>query len=288
MDVKKLTISESAYPSLLRDIAGPPQQLFYRGAEPAAWLEKPRVAIVGSRAVSPYGTQVTAQLARELAERGIVIVSGLALGVDGIAHQACLDAGGTTVAVLANGLDKIYPSTHTRLGERILQQGGTIMSEYPEGTPGHKSNFIARNRIVAGISHALLITEAAEKSGTLHTARFAMEQGRDVLVVPGNITSPGSAGTNNLIKAGAIPVTGVEDILYALGVTGSTHTAQVRKRGDNAEEQAIITLLYQGITDGHALLTQSNLPAVQFNQALTMLEISGKIRALGSNQWGIA
>jgi DNA processing protein len=162
------------------------------------------------------------------------------------------------------------------------------MSEYPEGTPGYKPHFIARNRIVAGISHALLITEAAEKSGTLHTARFAMEQGRDVLVVPGNITSPGSAGTNNLIKSGAIPVTNVDDILYALGVTDSTHAAQVRKRGDNAEEQAIITLLYAGISDGHALLTQSNLPATQFAQALTMLEISGKIRALGNNQWGIA
>jgi DNA processing protein len=286
MNVKKLTIQDNAYPNLLRDIAGPPQELFYLGADPSEWIDRPRVAIVGSRAVSAYGKQVTALLARALAERGIVIVSGLALGVDGIAHQACLEAGGTTVAILANGLDRIYPATHTALGKRILGQGGTIMSEYAAGMPGFKYNFIARNRIVAGLSQALLITEAAEKSGTLHTAKFALEQGRDVLAVPGNITSPGSAGTNQLIKTGAIPVTSVDDVLYALGVD-HTHAATVRKRGDTAEEQAIISLLYQGISDGHALLVQSGLPATGFSQALTMLEISGKVRALGNNAWAV-
>lgn len=286
MTVKKLTLQDNAYPSDLRDIAEPPQILHYLGADPSLWLDKPRVAIVGSRAVSPYGKQVTAKLARELAERGVVIISGLALGVDGIAHEACLEAGGTTVAVLANGLDKIYPATHTQLAKRILDHGGTIMSEYAAGMPGFKYNFIARNRIVAGLAQALLITEAAEKSGTLHTAKFALEQGRDVLAVPGNITSPGSAGTNQLIKTGAIPVTSVDDVLYALGID-SVHAAQVRKRGSNAEEQAIISLLYEGISDGHALLTQSGLPATGFNQALTMLEISGKVRALGNNAWAI-
>lgn len=286
MKVKNLTIHNNAYPSALKATPGAPEQLFYLGAEPASWLERPRVAVVGSRGVTAYGHQVTAQLAGELAERGIVIVSGLALGVDGIAHQACLEAGGTTVAVLANGLDKIYPASHTQLARRILEQGGSIMSEYPAGTPALKQHFIARNRIVAGLAQALLITEATQKSGTLHTARFALEQGRDVLVVPGNITSPNSVGTNNLIRAGATPVTSVADVLYALGAE-HLPTEPVRRRGETAEEQTIIDLLYAGIADGYELLAQAELAPVQFNQTLTMLEISGKIRPLGNNQWSL-
>jgi DNA processing protein len=286
MKVKNLTINDSAYPSKLRDIPSPPKELFYIGAEPASWLDRPKVAIVGSRGVSAYGQQVTAQLATELTERGVVIVSGLALGVDGIAHQACLKAGGTTVAVLANGLEKIYPASHTQLGLSILEQGGTIFSEYEAGMPGFKQNFIARNRIVAGLSDALLITEATDRSGTLHTAKFALEQGRDVLAVPGNITSPNSVGTNNLIKSGATPVTGIDDIMYALDAR-HLPVEKVRRRGDTAEEQTVIDLLYKGTSDGHELLVRSELPPVQFNQVLTMLEISGKVRALGNNHWAL-
>ncbi|HSX42478.1 MAG TPA: DNA-processing protein DprA [Candidatus Saccharimonadales bacterium] len=287
MDVKKLTVDDSAYPSPLRELADAPDTLFYRGADPAGWIGQPRVAIVGSRAVSAYGKSVTAKLARELAERGVVIISGLALGVDGIAHEACLEAGGTTVAVLANGLDRIYPATHTRLAQRILDQGGTIMSEYAAGMPGFKWNFIARNRIVASLAQALLITEAAEKSGTLHTAKFALEQGREVLAVPGNITSPGSAGANNLIKSGAAPVTSVEDIVYALGLTTAHAQEQPRAKGSNPEEQSLLDLLAKGISDGHDLLIRSQLAASAFSQALTMLEISGKVRALGNNHWAL-
>jgi DNA processing protein len=286
MKVKKLTIDDSAYPSRLRDIPSPPKELFYLGGDPSEWLSRPKVAIVGSRGVTPYGQQVTSRLSRELAEHGVVIVSGLALGVDAIAHEACLEASGITVAILANGLDKIAPATNRHIGERILEQGGTILSEYPAGTPVFKTNFVARNRIVAGLSDALLITEATEKSGTLHTARFALEQGRDVLVVPGNITSPNSVGTNRLIKSGAIPVTCVDDILYTLGAS-HLPVEKVRRKGDTTEEQALLNLLYAGVSDGHELLTQSQLAAVQFNQALTMLEISGKIRALGNNHWSL-
>jgi DNA processing protein len=160
------------------------------------------------------------------------------------------------------------------------------MSEYAAGMPGFKYNFIARNRIVAGLADALLITEAAEKSGTLHTAKFALEQGRDVLAVPGNITSPGSTGTNNLIKTGATPVTSVDDVLYVLGLH-HPHAATTQRKGSSTEEQALIDLLYSGVSDGHELLTRSQLPAPQFSQALTMLEISGKIRALGNNTWAV-
>ena len=285
MEVKKLTLQQNAYPSRLREIAGPPNELYYIGTDPSEWLTRPRVAIVGSRHVSPYGQQVTAQLARELAEKGVVIISGLALGVDGIAHQACLDAGGTTVAVLAGGVDKLQPATNEHIGRRLLKQGGTVLSEYPVGTTPYPSNFIARNRIVAGLADALLITEAAERSGTLHTARFAMEQGRDVFAVPGNITSPGSAGTNNLIKSGAMAVTSVDDILFALGLELAGSTG--KHRGANADEQALINLLEQGITDGHELLAQTQLAPALFSQTLTMLEIGGKIRALGSNHWAL-
>ena len=234
--------------------------------------------------MSPYGRAVTEQLAGQLAERGITIVSGLALGVDAIAHEAALKHGGLHLAVLANGLDEIYPASNTNLAKRLLEQGGAIISEYPVGTPSLKQNFIARNRIVAGLSNALLIIEATDKSGTLHTARFALEQGRDVLVVPGNITSPNSVGCNQLIKSGATPVTSVDDILFALGAKNLASTSYVHK-GDTADEQAILDLLYNGVSDAHDLLAESKLDPTVFTQTLTMLELSGKIHPLGNNHW---
>lgn len=286
MKVKNLSINDSAYPSKLRNIPTPPKELFYIGADLSDWLERPKVAIVGSRGVTPYGRQVTAQLARELAEHGVVVISGLALGVDGIAHEAALEAGGTTIAVLPCGLDQIYPATHTQLARRILERGGTLITEYEGSMPGLKQNFIARNRIVSALSNALLITEAAQKSGTLHTARFALEQGIDVLAVPGNITSPTSIGTNNLIRSGAACITCVDDVLHALGAR-HLPAEPVKRRGDTAEEQAILDLLYSGVSDGHELLVQVGQPAEQFTTTLTMLELSGKVRALGNNHWGL-
>ena len=284
MKVKKVTINDGSYPSTLREIASPPKELYYLGAEPAVWLSRPRVAIVGSRSATAYGRAVTEQLAKQLAERGITIISGLALGVDAVAHEAAIKAGGIHLAVLANGLDKIYPASNTSLARSLLAAGGALISEYPEGTPSYKQQFIARNRIVAGLADALLITEASEKSGTLHTARFALEQGRDVLVVPGNITSPNSVGCNNLIRSGAIPVTSVEDVLFAIGADNLAETLSVHI-GDNADEQSILNLLYNGTSDGHELLVASGLSADTFSQTLTMLELSGKIHALGNNHW---
>ena len=284
MQVKKVSIHNEAYPAPLRDIASPPKQLYYLGVEPETWLERPRIAIVGSRNVTPYGRLVTERFATELAERGFTIVSGLALGIDAIAHTAATKSPGRHLAVLANGLDKIYPASNTELARTLLRQGGAIISEYPEGTPSYKQQFVARNRIIAGLSDALLITEASEKSGTMHTARFALEQGRDVLVVPGNITSPNSVGCNNLIRAGATPVTSVEDILFAMGVESLTTTTTVYS-GDTAEEQTLLDLLYTGMSDGHELLKASGLATDLFSQTLTMLELGGKIHALGNNHW---
>lgn len=284
MKVKNLKQDNPAYPSVLSTISSPPKQLYYIGAEPDQWLLRPRVAIVGTRGITAYGRQVTEDLSRSLAEKGITIVSGLALGVDAAAHQAAVSVGGLHIAVLAGGLDQIYPASNTQLAKRLLERGGVIISEYENGAPHFKQNFIARNRIVSGLADVLLITEATERSGTMHTARFALEQGRDVLVVPGNITSPNSIGCNNLIKAGAQPVTCVEDILHALGADNLATTVTIHI-GDTAEEQAILDLLYQGISDGHELLVGSTIQAELFTQTLTMLELSGKIRPLGNNHW---
>jgi len=284
MKVKKLTIDDPAYPSVLRTIANPPKELYYLGAEPDQWLLRPRVAIVGTRGITTYGRQVTEDFARSLAEKGVTIVSGLALGVDAVAHQAAVSVGGLHIAVLAGGLDQIYPASNTQLAKRLLERGGAIISEYAEGTEHFKQNFIARNRIVSGLADVLLITEATERSGTMHTARFALEQGRDVLVIPGNITSPNSIGCNNLIKAGAQPVTCVEDILHALHADNLATTETVHI-GDTAEEQSILDLIYQGVSDGHELLVGTNIQPELFTQTLTMLELSGKIHPLGNNHW---
>lgn len=273
-------------PECLKLIASPPKQLFYRGARLEELLARPRLAVVGSRRVTAYGRQVTTELVSRLAEQGIVIVSGLAIGVDALAHQAALEAGGLTIAVLPGGIDEPYPATNRRLSRQIVDQGGALVSEYEPGVINFKTNFIARNRLVAGLSQAVLITEAAQKSGSLHTARFALEQGKDVLVVPGNINSLTSIGANNLIKAGATVVTDYRDVLHALKLKDHRTTAR-EVRGRNAQEQAVLDLMLQGVNDGDELLAKSDLSAAEFSQVLTMLEIGGKIRPLGGNQWSI-
>ncbi len=249
-------------------------------------LMRPRLAIIGSRSVSIYGRQVTTKLAGQLAEQGIVIISGLALGVDAIAHQATLDAGGLAVAVLPSPVDHPYPASNINLANRILEQGGAIISEYADIEYSFKSNFVARNRLVAGLAQAILITEAALKSGSLHTARFALEQGKDVLAVPGNITSVSSVGANNLIKAGAVPVTSYKDVLQVMNLKPH-HSKPQHTTGRNANEQRIIDLILQGKNDGEELLKLSQLTVSEFNQALTMLEIGGLLRSLGANQWSL-
>ncbi|HSX08109.1 MAG TPA: DNA-processing protein DprA [Candidatus Saccharimonadales bacterium] len=282
----QITKADAGYPAVLGTIHSPPAQLYIRGGELQTYMQRPRLAVVGSRKISAYGKAVTAQLVSKLAACGVVIVSGLAFGVDAIAHRAALEAGGLTIAVLACGVDRIYPASHHRLGEAILAQGGAILSEYPPRTVAYKDQFVARNRIVSGLSDGVLITEAALKSGSLHTARFALEQGREVLAVPGNITSEVSIGTNNLIKAGATPVTSLDDILHALGWEYLQASNKAVLRGSTPEEQTVLNLLAAGATEGAELLAKSELSIQAFNQTLTMLEITGKIRALGNNQWG--
>ncbi len=280
-----LTLKNSEIPDSLQHIPQPPKVLHVLG-ELSPLLDMPKVAIVGSRKVTPYGRHVTQKLAGELARAGVVIVSGLALGVDSIAHEACLEAGGKTIAVLPTGLDNIYPSSHRGLAQQIIEQGGALISEYNLGTPGYKQNFIERNRLVSGISDGVLIPEAAIKSGTLHTANFALDQGITVMAVPGNITSDTSSGTNSLLKSGAVLVTEVDDIFQALKLDKPGQQKQLPLAA-NQEEQAILDLISMGISDGSLLLVQSGLGPSIFNQTLTMLEITGKIKALGAGNWGL-
>lgn len=280
-----LTLKNSTIPKVLQAIPQPPKMLYVLG-DLDLLIPTPKVAIVGSRKVTSYGRYVTHKLAYELAREGVVIVSGLALGVDSIAHEACLEAGGKTIAVLPTSLDNIYPSSHRGLAKRIVEQGGVLISEYKSGTPGYKQNFIERNRLVSGISDGVLVPEAAIKSGTLHTASFALDQGKTVMAVPGNINSDTSAGANSLLKSGALLITETEDVLLALKIEKRGHQKQL-PLASNQEEQAILDLLASGITDGSELLGSSGLRASEFNQTLTMLEISGKIKALGAGNWGL-
>lgn len=288
MKINKVSFDSEQFPKKLLALADAPKELYVLGGDLGELLSRPAVAIVGSRKVSSYGQQVTAKLAGELARAGVVIVSGLAVGVDGIAHRAALEAGGLTIAVLPSSLDQIYPATHRQLARHIIGKGGALVSEYPEGTAiAFKSNFIARNRIVSGLSNAVLITEAAEKSGTLHTADFALQQGIEVLAVPGNVTSETSKGTNNLIKSGATMVTSVDDIFHALGIKPANKQKNKAPTGNSPEEQALLDLLFAGTHAGEELLVASKLDVRQFNQTLTMLEIRGHIRPLGNNHWSL-
>lgn len=286
MNCNTVKLIDEKIPEVLREIGSPPRQLFCRGTPLDDLIKRPRVAIVGSRGPSVYGRQVTAQLARELAEQGVVIVSGLAFGVDALAHLAALEAGGPCIAVLPGPVDDIYPRSNQRLANQILEQGGTLVSEAGSGEVTYKQKFIARNRLVSGLAQAILVTEATLDSGSRHTADFAVRQGRILLAVPGNINSDLSAGPNKHLKSGAIPVTELGDILKALKLKFHEMPAQ-QVRGDNPAEQAILDLLLSGLTTGDELLSNSGLDTSQFNQTLTMLEITGKIRPLGSNHWSL-
>ncbi len=282
MKSKTVTLEGKQIPECLRSIPSPPKKLYIRG-DLESILDRPLLAVVGSRKVSHYGREITSRLVREVAGKGVGIVSGLALGVDGLAHTAALEMNAPTIAVLPSGPDEIYPRSHFHIGKQILEQGGAFLSEYPDGTPPLLHHFTERNRLVSGLADAVLITEAAAKSGTMHTANFALEQGKTVLAVPGNITSELSTGTNNLIKSGAIAVTNAEDILLALGI--DSNRKQTELFGDTPEETLLLQLLQSGTSDIHELQKASKLTASTFNQTLTMLEINGKIRSHGGGHW---
>ncbi len=284
MKVNRLKLNDPSYPDVLRTIPSAPKELYFVGTPPVEWLGRPRLAVVGSRKASPYGREVTKRLAGELAEQGIVIISGLALGVDSIAHQAALDSQGLTAAVLPTSLDTIYPASHVGLAKRIIDSGGTLISEYPPASIAFKQNFIARNRIVSGLANGLLITEAAAASGSLHTARFALDQGKIVMAVPGNITSPGSEGTNSLIKSGALPVTSAEDIFFALNIKPGKKQ-DVRPFRGSPKEKRVLELIIGGTGSQEELATSLGIDGAELGSILTILEINGYIRPAGGGFW---
>lgn len=282
MKINTFSPDKSEYAQVLTTIAKPPKTLDYIGKLPETRLAS--VAIVGTRRPSPYGKEVTHRLAYDLASRGIVIVSGLALGVDAIAHKAALEAGGTTVAVLGNGLPKIQPSSNRGLADEIVKQGGAIISEYAKNEDARPHYFLERNRLVAGLVDAIIITEAATRSGTLNTAAHALDQGKEIFVVPGNITSPLSAGCNALLKQGARVVTDYRDVLDVISPEAMTMQTAL-PLGQTILETDIITLISKGTRDGEELLALTKAEPTELATTLTMLELSGTIRALGANQW---
>ena len=213
MDVKfeVITINDRCYPEQLKQIYDAPKKLYVRGNKEI--LGGFGIAIVGCRDNTKYGELITKNLAYNLAKNGVVIISGLAKGIDSFAHIGAIYAKGKTIAVLGNSINTIYPKENEIIAKKIIEYGGAIISEYPVGSKIEKKNFPARNRIISGLSQGVIVVEAKEKSGSLITADFALEQGKDIYAVPGSITSCHSAGTNNLIKDGAIPVTNYKDIL---------------------------------------------------------------------------
>lgn len=274
--IKILTWDDPAYPERLRVIAQSPFVIYLRGdlIEEDIWS----VAIVGTRRFSPYGQQVTELMARTLAEQGITIISGLARGIDGIAHRQALDAGGRTLAVLGSGVDLVYPPEHRGLAERICRQGGLI-SDYPPGTPPDGSNFPPRNRIISALSKAVLVIEAGQKSGAVITANYAAEQGKDVFAVPGKITAPQSKGTNQLIKLGAHPLLEPQDVLDFLNMKLVAGQQVIRRTLPGDPKEAV---LYNEVGDEplhvDELSRLTDLPIEEVTATLAVMELKGMVR----------
>jgi len=277
--IKILTWEDELYPPRLKEIEQPPPVLYVRGEILAE--DHFAVAIVGTRKVTPYGRQVTEELSAFLAANGVTVVSGLARGVDAVAHSAALKAGGRTVAVLGSGVDRIYPPENRALAEQMMLSGA-IISDYAVGTPPDASNFPPRNRIISGLSLAVVVIEAGETSGALITAEFAAEQGREIFAVPGSILAPQSKGTNKLIQNGALPMLTPADILQALNLTrvGEQKAARKILPADEVEAQLMNTL---GSEPLHVdeIRNQTGLPVEKVSAALVMMELKGMVRQVG-------
>jgi DNA processing protein len=292
LDIKMLNIFDDRYPYNLRQIFDPPVALFYRGK---LEINNFAIAIVGSRKTTKYGSFSARKLSYELAMRGVQVVSGLARGIDSIAHEGCLNAGGSTIAVLGCGLDNIYPAENKKLFEDIIKSDGLIISEYAPGTPPMQHNFPARNRIISGISSGVLVVEAAGKSGSLITASYALEQGREVFAVPGNIDSTCSRGTNRLIKEGAKVVTCAEDILEEYGyrklyINDDLKSAELQTedikadysllKGLSTDEIRLVKIICDGIQHIDGIIEKSGVSVKDANNILFMLEMKGIITQL--------
>jgi DNA processing protein len=281
--ISVLTWEDEAYPRRLKEIDQPPPVLYLRGSLLPA--DEWAVAIVGTRRITAYGRQVTEEIATTLARSGVTIVSGLARGVDSVAHKAALDAEGRTIAVLGSGVDVIYPNEHRLLAERMIASGA-LLSDYAPGTAPDGINFPPRNRIISGLSLAVVVVEAGQKSGALITAEFAAEQGRDVFAVPGNINAPQSVGCNALIQQGARPLLQARDILEALDLTMvQEHRSARSVLPADATEQQVLAVVGQQPLDIDEIRAQISLPMEQVTAALAMMELKGMVRAVGGMRY---
>ena len=282
-NVSVLTLPESEYPRLLREISQPPPVLYIRGSLTSA--DDFAVAMVGTRKVTPYGQQITRDTSTFLAGHGLTIVSGLARGVDALAHQHALKAGGRTIAVLGSGVDVIYPPEHRKLADAIAESGA-IISDYPLGTQPEGVNFPPRNRIISGLSLATVVVEAGDRSGALITADFAVEQGRDVFAVPGNVLSPMSQGTNRLIQNGAYAMISPQDVLDVLGLEQVSDFQAARQTlpADTTEAKILQVLDYEPIHVDE-ICHAAGMAVETVTAALTMMELKGMVQHVGGMRY---
>ncbi len=284
--IRLVSRDDPAYPTLLAQTTNPPFLLYVRGTltENDRW----GLAVVGTRQASTYGKEVTRKLVSGLVAAGVTIVSGLALGIDAVAHSAALAAGGRTLAVLGSGVDQIYPLTNLSLGQAIMQQGA-LVSEYPVGTMPAATNFPPRNRLISGLALGVLVVEAAPKSGALITAQFAGEQGREVFAIPGNIFSPRSEGTHRLIKDGACLVTSVDDILDALNLqTAVVQQEMTAIMPATPIEAALLALVEDEPQHIDELRRESGLGIADVSATMALLELKGLVRQVGGMQYVLA
>jgi len=285
-DIATISINDAAYPPALKEIHNAPRVLYVRGTLPAR--DALSLAVVGTRTPSAYGKQITPGIVRELVRHGATIISGLALGIDGIAHEATLTSGGVTIAVLGAGVDdtSIYPPSHKTLAKRILENGGALVSEYAPGTTPERFHFPERNRIIAGLSRGVLIIEAKEKSGALITATLALKENRDVFAVPGPITSEHSRGPNRLLREGAKAVLDAYDILEEYGIYTTADTTNEQTLSES--ERAILKLLADGPRFADELSAATGCTPAELNTTLVALELEGHIINLGGGRFGTA
>jgi len=277
-DIRRIGLDDPGYPAWLCEVPDAPKEIYVRGE--LMTKDLPRVAVVGTRKPTPYGVQVTERLVSAIAPH-CVVVSGLAYGIDALAHQAAVKAGGITWAVLGTGLDdaSIYPAKHLSLARQIIASGGALISEYAPGTPPMQHHFPMRNRIIAGLSEKVVIIEAPESSGAVITAKLALDYNRDVLAVPGPIFSPNSVGTNRLIAEGAKPVLSASDIIE---VTTTVNSEKLTER-----EAMIYNALVAGPRHINEVVQITGLGMAIVSSELTLLEIQGKVRCVGNGTFTV-
>lgn len=285
-NIKVLSILDEEYPKILKNIHTPPPILYLKGQIKPDFNYG--IAIVGSRKATNYGQEATYRLAYELAQNGLTIISGFALGIDSISHQAALEARASTIAILGSSLlnNELYPQLNKKFVQPILEHNGALISEFAPGTLTLKQNFPRRNRIISGISIGVLIIEASETSGSLITARYGLEQGKDIFAVPGSIFSSNSCGTNNLIKMGAKLVTNAQDILDELHLEKIKEKIEVRKiLPATCEEAKILEILSSEPTHIDIITKEGGLNASLTNSTLIMMEMKGKVKHMGGNMY---